>query len=142
MTIPGSSPLRPKAIAVTAGFLFAATAIAVVVGSSLLFPGKLLDWMSQFNRPGMAAFQTLGRFSGLLLLALGLGTAAAARGLLRGRVWAWWFAVILFAVNGFGDLVAFYVTRDTLRSVSGIAVCSAFLYALSRHRVRFYFKNP
>jgi hypothetical protein len=88
----------------------------------------------------MAAFQTLGRFSGVLLLALAVGTAGAATGLLRRRKWAWWFAVLLFAVNGFGDLASYFVTRDWLRSASGVVVCSAFLYALSRQRVRFYFK--
>src|SRR5713101_2496914 len=105
---------RPKAVAVIAGFLFAATAIAAVVGSALLFPGKLLERLSELNKPGMAAFQMLGRVSGVLLLALALGTAGAATGLLRRRKWAWWFAVALFAVNGFGDLVGYYVTRDAV----------------------------
>jgi len=101
---------------------------------------QLLDWLSQFNKLGMAAFQTLGRFSGVPLLALAIGTASAARGLLRGRRWAWWFTVVLFTVNGFGDLVSFPVTRDALRSASGVVISSAFLYALSRHHVRLYFK--
>jgi hypothetical protein len=76
---------RPKAISIIAGFLFAVTAVAVIVGASLLFPGKLLDWLSQFNQPAIAAFQMLGRFSGVLLLALALGTAAVATGLLHRR---------------------------------------------------------
>ena len=76
---------RPKAISIIAGFLFAAKAVAAVVGTSLLFPGKLLDWLSHFNQPAIAALQMLGRFSGVLLLALALGTAAVATGLLHGR---------------------------------------------------------
>ena len=133
---------RPKAISIIAGFLFTATAVAAVVGTSLLFPGKLLDWLSQFNKPAIAAFQMLGRLSGVLLLALALGTAAAAIGLLQRRTWAWWFAVVLFSVNACGDLVSFYVSGDALRSISGVAICLAFLYALSRGRVRSYFKKP
>jgi hypothetical protein len=50
-------------------------------------PGKLLDWLSHFNQPAVAAFQMLGRFSGVLHLALGI--AAVATGLLHGRSWAW-----------------------------------------------------
>jgi hypothetical protein len=133
---------RPKAVSVTAGFLFAATPVAAIVGTSLLFPGKLLDWLSQFNHPAMAAFQMLGRISGILLLALAVGTASAATGLIRRRTWAWWFAVILFSVNGCGDLVSFYLTGDALKSISGVAICSCFLYALSRQRIRLYFKRP
>ena len=133
---------RPKAISIIAGFLFAATAVAAVVGTSLLFPGKLVDWLSQFNKPAMAAFQMVGRLSGVLLMALALGTAVVAIGLLQRKTWAWWFAVVLFSVNGCGDLVSFYVTGDALRRISGVAICSAFLCALSRQRVRSYFKKP
>jgi lysylphosphatidylglycerol synthetase-like protein (DUF2156 family) len=133
---------RPTAVSIIAGFLLAATAVAAIVGTSLLFPGKLLDWLSQFNHPAMAAFQMLGRISGILLLALAVGAASAATGLIRRRTWAWWFTVILFSVNGCGDLVSFYVTGDAIKSISGIAICSVFLYVLGRHRVRFYFKKP
>jgi hypothetical protein len=87
--------------------------------------GKLLDWLSHFNQPAVA-YQMLGRFSGVLHLALALCTAAIATGLLHGRNWAWWFAVVLFSVNGCGDLVSFCVTRDAPRSISGVAICSAF----------------
>ena len=44
---------RPQAVTIIAAVLAAATATAVVVGCALLFPGKLLDWLAQFNRPGM-----------------------------------------------------------------------------------------
>lgn len=131
---------RPKAVPVVATFLFAATAIAAVVGTALLFPGKLLDWLSTFNPRGMAAFQSLGRVSGVLLWGLGAGTAAAAAGLLHRKKWAWWFAVALFAINGCGDLVSFLVTGDWLRAASGVAISLAFLCALSRPRVRRHFQ--
>jgi len=81
----------------------------------------------------------MGRASGLLLLALGVGTAAAGAGLLRCRPWAWWFAVVLFTVNGCGDVVGLVATRDWLRSGAGVAVAAAFVYALTRPRVRNYF---
>src|SRR5271154_4106113 len=134
-----SMKARPKAIAIIATFLFAATAIAVVVGFALLFPGGLLDWLAQFNKPGMAAFEWMGRWSGLFLLALACGVVAAAIGMLRARKWAWWFAVALFVIDGCGDLISAFVTREWLRSTLGIAVSAAFLFALKRADVGRYF---
>ena len=76
-----------------------------------------------------------------MLLLLGAGRFAAAVGLLRRKRWAWWFAVILFAINGSGDVVSFIVTGDWLRGASGVVIASAFLYSLSRCRVRRCFQK-
>ena len=130
---------RPRAATIISGFLFAATVIAAIVGLALLFPGELLAWLAQFNKPGMDAFQALGRWAGLLLLTLAVGTASAATGLLRGKKWAWWFSVVLFAINGCGDVVGFFITKDVLRSGSGVVIAGAFLLALSR--VKTYFNE-
>jgi hypothetical protein len=64
----------------------------------------------------------------------------AGIGLLRGRKWAWWFAIGLLAINGCGDEVSFIVTRDAVRSASGILICSVFVFLLSHNRVRFFFR--
>ncbi len=126
-------------VTIIAGLLFAATAIAVVVGFALLVPNRLLEWLAQFNRPGMRAFVIMGRWAGVLLLGLAAATLAAAIGLLRGKKWAWWIAVALFVINGTGDVVSFIITRDVVRSASGVAICAAFLYGLSAKRVSRYF---
>jgi hypothetical protein len=70
---------------------------------------------------------------------LAVGTAGAAVGLLRGRKWAWWFAVVLFAINGCGDLVSLFWTKEMLKSGSGVLIAGAFLIALSR--VKNYFNG-
>ncbi len=132
---------RPKTVPIVAAFLFAASAIAAVVGASLLFPNTLLDRLWELNKPGAAAFRALGRISGILLLLLGAGTSAAAVGLLQRKKWAWWFAVVLFAIDGAGDVVSLIVTGDWFRSATGVVISSAFLYSLSRYRVRRYFKQ-
>ena len=135
--------MRPRTVPVVAGFLFAATAIAAVVGVSLLFPNPLLNRLWELNKPGEAVFRAMGRIAGVPLLALAVGMALAGRGLLRGRRWAWWFAIVLFTVNGCGDIAGFLVTQDWLRSGSGVAVAAAFVIALTRLRVRRYFaKTP
>jgi hypothetical protein len=130
---------RPRTVAIVACFLFAASAIAAVVGTAILFPGPLLDRMWEWNRPGAEVFRKVGTISGVFLWALSVGVFAAARGLLRGRKWAWWFAIALFAVDGMGDLVSFAVTHDALRTVFGVTVSGAFLIALTRGPVRGYF---
>jgi len=131
--------MRPRTIPVVAGALFAATVIAVVVGVSLLFPNPLLNRLWELNKPGAAVFRSLGWIAGVSLLALGAATALTGRGLLRGRRWAWWFAVVLFAVNGSGDVVGFALTHDWLHSASGVVVAAAFVFALTRPSVRRYF---
>ncbi len=57
----------------------------------------------------------------------------------RGRRWAWWFAVAVFAVNGCGDVVSYFVLRELWRSAAGVAVAGAALYYLIRPDVRRYF---
>jgi len=130
---------RPKTIAVIATFLFAATLIALVVGESLLVPNALLDYMWRFNPEGAALFHSIGRFSGIFLLGLGVATFFAARGLLRGRPWAWWFGIVLFAVDISGNVVSYLLTNEALRSATGAIVSATFLWCLCRHSVRDYF---
>ena len=130
---------RPKTVPIVAAFLFAATVIAVVVGVSLLFPNRLLDRLWTLNPAGAVFFHSIGRVAGVFLLALGATTLASARGLLRGRTWAWCVAVTLFAIDACGDIVSYLLIHDALRTITGVVISSAFLYSLCRRRVRDYF---
>lgn len=137
--MPNTAEDRPWTVAVVAGFLFAATVIAVAVGISVLFPNPMMDRLWRLNPSGAIAFHAVGRISGVFLLALGVGTFTAAHGLLRGQRWAWWFSILLFAVDALGDLVSFFATHDAVRSLFGIAISLVFLYFLTRPRVFRYF---
>jgi hypothetical protein len=130
---------RPRAILVIATFLFAATIIAFITGESLLFPNALLDRMWKFNPQGAALFHSIGRISGVFLLALGVGTFFVALGLLRGQLWAWWFGVFLFGIDSCGNVVSYFLTHDALRSATGAIISATFLLFLCRHSVRNYF---
>ena len=130
---------RPRTVPIVAAFLFAATGIATVVSTSLLFPDAVLDRIWDLNNQGAVAFRAMGKLSGILLLLLGAGTFAAAVGLLQRKKSAWWFAVVLFAINGTGDVASLVVSGDWLRSASGVAISMAFLYRLTSSRVRRYF---
>ena len=130
---------RPRTIGVIATFLFAATIVAFIIGESLLFPDALLDYMWRFNPEGAALFHSIGRVSGIFLLGLSVGTLFAALGLLRGRRWAWWFGVVLFAMDASGNIVSYFLTHDALRSTTGAVISATFLWFLCRHSVRDYF---
>ena len=130
---------RPKTIAVIATFLFLATIVAFITGESLLFPNALLDNLWKFNPEGAALFHSIGRVSGVFLLALGVGTFLAALGLLRGCRWAWWFGVFLFAIDAGGNIVSYFLAHDALRSISGAIISATFLFFLCRDSVRGYF---
>jgi hypothetical protein len=130
---------RPGTIPVVSAFLFLATIIASVVGVSLLFPNRLLDRLWKLNPAGAVLFHSIGPVSGVFLLLLAVGTLAAARGLLAGRRWAWWFSVALFAIDAAGDIVSFFLVHDAIRTAAGVIISSAFLIALCRRTVRRYF---
>ena len=131
--------IRPPSVTVITAFLFLASFIAAVVGFEILFPTPLLDRMWEWNPQGARVFHTVGVISGVFLWALSVAVFCAARGLLRGRRWAWWFAIALFAVDGAGDMIAYPFTHDTVRMVFGAAVSSAFLIVLTTRTVRSYF---
>ena len=130
---------KPRTIAVVAGFLFLAAAIAMVIGESLLFPNRLLDSMWQFNPPAAELFQRMGRWSGVPLILLAIATGAAGIGFLRRKQWSWWFAILLFAVDGLGDALSFFATGNVLKSSAGLLISGTFVYFLSRRPVRLYF---
>ena len=129
---------RPGTIPVIATFLFAATIIAFITGESLLFPNAFLDRMWKFNPQGATLFHSIGRVSGVFLLALGVGTFFAARGLLRGQRWAWWFGVFLFGIDSCGNVISYFLTHDALRSATGAIISATFLLFLCRQSVRSY----
>ncbi len=130
---------RPKSVVVVAGFLFFATAIAVFVSSSLLFPNQVMYRLWELNWPGETVFVSIHGPASLFLIALGMGTCAAGSGLLRGRRWAWWFAMVLFAMDACGDVVSFVVTREILRAAIGVSLSGMFLVLLAQGRVRHWF---
>ena len=130
---------RPGTIPIVAAFLFFATVIASVVGVSLLFPNRLLDRLWKLNPEGAVPFHSIGPVSGMFLIAMAVAIFAAARGLLGGRRWAWWFSVALFGLDGCGNVISYFLIHDVLRAATGVMISSAFLIALCRPPVRCYF---
>jgi len=133
---------KPISVAIVAAFLWIAMLIGLAVGAALLFPGTILDRMWVYNQPAHAAFHAAGRTSGVGFLVLGLVVGVTAGGLSGGRRWAWWLAILIFALNGIGDLFGLLATRDLLRSGSGLVIAVGFLAVLLRRNARVSFDQP
>ena len=122
-------------------FLIFATLTAVFIGTLLFFPGQMLDWVWQLNPEGRAAFQSMGRLSSLLLFVVAAVAGGAAIGIRRRRKWGWRLAILLFSVNGLGDLVSLFVTGRILQGASGVLIAGLFLAYLLRTDVRQEFRE-
>jgi hypothetical protein len=131
-----AAPGAPITLPVVAVFIFAASAMAAVVGISLLSPNPFWNPLWNLNRLAHQTFQKLGTLPGILFLVLSAVTAAAAVGLLRRRRWAWWIAVAVFVINGCGDLVTLIAAHDLVRGGAGIVVAGLFLFFLTRPEIR------
>jgi hypothetical protein len=130
---------RPAGVTVVAVLQLAAAAIACVVSFSLFAPGTVLDRMWGLNPQVHAAFADHAMQVATILLLVGLLSAAAAVGLLRGQLWAWLLSVTLFGINALGDVVSLAIARDWFQSLAGIVIDAAFLYQLLQTNARRFF---
>ncbi len=70
---------------------------------------------------------------GFLMLAIVM--VSASIGCFRGRIWGWWLAMVIFSINGLGD-VAQILIGHFLEGGIGVAAAGAILFYLSRPKVR------
>jgi len=122
-------------------FMVFATLMAVLIGTLLLFPGKLLESLWRFNPEARTAFQSMGKLSSVLLFVVGAVAGGAAMGIHGRRKWGWWLAVLLFSVNALGDLFSWLVRGRILQGASGVLISGSFLFYLMQSRVRRQFTN-
>jgi hypothetical protein len=132
----------PGYVTIVATFLWMATLIAAFLAITLLVPGTSADKIWRLNPLAYEQFKAFGGLSGVFLLAVGAVAATAAVGLVRRQKWAWWLALSIFAVNAAGDIASFVITRDLVRSGSGVLVAICFLFFLTRRNVRSFYQQP
>jgi hypothetical protein len=111
-------------------FTFGATMclLAIVL---LVFLGTKLDSLWNLNPDARIAFQWLGSWSVLLMLAVGTGCALTAIGLWRGKLWGIRLALAILFINMIGDLVN-VVARHDYRSLLGLPIAGAMIFYLAR----------
>jgi hypothetical protein len=132
---------QPVTIKILSYVLLVAALLAFVVAASLVFPLTRLDRLWDLNKPAALFFRKMPGLSAAGLAAIGITTAIAAVALTRRRIWGWWYAVLLFTADCVGGVVRLIVLREPLQSLAGIAIAAAFLYAITRRRVRCWFNT-
>jgi len=115
-------------------FAFGATMCLLTV-MLLVFPGTKLDSLWSLNPDAHVAFQSVGGWSILLMLAVGTGCALTAIGLWRGTLWGIRLGLAILLVNIIGDLVN-VVTRHDFRSLVGLPIAGAMIFYLARGATR------
>lgn len=131
---------RPKGILIVALIVIIAALLALIVGITIFVPGTPLDmiWTLKNSFPTGFRSSATGIIFGYFILILGLILISAAWGLLKGMKWAWWVVLIVFLVNGIGEVIS-VVFGGGINGISGIIIISAFLIYLTRPNVREYF---
>lgn len=109
-------------------FAFGATMCALTV-SLLLFPGSALYSLWRLNPDARLAFESLGYWSLVFMLAIGTACLLAAIGLWRATPWGKWLAVIILSINMVGDLTNVFVRHD-YRGLIGVPVAGAMIFFL------------
>ncbi len=132
---------RPIGVLLVSIIVFIAAVLAFMVGVSTVFPGTPLDviWGLKNSFPAGFRSSLAGLIFGYFILLLGLIMVYAGWGLLKGKKWAWWTILIIFALNGIGDAISL-VFGGGIDSVSGILIASAFIVYLTRPGVKEFFK--
>jgi hypothetical protein len=101
----------------------------------LVFPGTKLDSLWSLNPDAHVAFQSVGGWSILLMLAVGTGCALTAIGLWSATLWGIRLGLAILLVNIIGDLVN-VVTRHDFRPLVGLPIAGAMIFYLARGATR------
>lgn len=120
-------------------FLFFGAAVALLAGTTLIFPGTFLDRAWRLNPAAYAQLAPLAAPVGIVFLVLAAVLAVAATGWLRRRRWGWVLAVVIVAIQilaGFANLLR----GDLLRGAAGVVIAGALLFYMTRPGVRTAFK--
>lgn len=131
---------RPFGIFLIALFFAVATGILLGAGGALLLPGSKFETIWTLYPARRALLMPYRLWLGPGFLVLAVATAAASAGCFRRRLWGWWIAVAIFALNGLGD-VAQLALGHFLEGGVGIAASGATIFYLSRLRLRGVFER-
>ena len=120
-------PKGLKAIGIIFMFL---SIFPLVLGLALLIPGTLskqiIDFLDSIKHQNFA----FGWPFGILLIVVGLITLISSLGFLKGKKWAWWAMIILFAINGLSQLA------DMPKGLFGLLIAALLIYYLTRKNIR------
>jgi hypothetical protein len=133
---------RPKGVIIIAIIVLIAALLALIVGITIFVPGTPLDMIWNVKNSFPTGFRSsfTGVIFGYFIVILGLILISAVWGLLKGMKWALWVVLIVFLINGIGDVIS-VIFGGGLNAISGILIISAFIIYMTRPNVRRYFKK-
>lgn len=129
----------PRGITAITIFLLFGALMASIAGSTLLWPGTIVDHMWALNPRAYKELAPLGRLAGVAFLLVGATIAAASLGWSRHRRWGWRMAVAIISIQLLGDLFNLFL-GSVLEGAFGAAVAGALVYYLLRPRTRAVFR--
>lgn len=119
-----------------AALFFLAALVAALTNLALLFPSPMWMPMWNLNPDAYESFHHLGWIAVLGLFCLACVSAMTGAGLLLHKRWAWWIALIMFAMNGAGDVISLLRTHELARFGSGVLIAAGFILLLVLPPVR------
>lgn len=122
-------------IAAVGIFLFFGAIMASLAGTTLVWHGTILDHIGVLNENAYARLAPLGKFVGVLFLALAATLAVSGIGWLKRKTWGWQQSVAIIAVQMLGDLVN-ALTGDLARGGIGFIIAAALLTYLRSSTLR------
>lgn len=109
--------------------------MAALAGTTLAFPGTVLDKMWALNPTAYGQLVPFGRIVGMLFLLLSVSMAVAGAGWFSRRYWGWCLAVVIISTQVAGDL--FNCLRgDFVRGGIGFAIAGVLLVYLLSAKVK------
>jgi len=114
-----------------AGFFAFGAMMCALTLALLLFPGSAFDSVWRLNPEARLAFRSLGNWSFLLMLTVGIACLFAAIGLWRGTVWGTRVALTILSINIIGDIINALFRHD-YRALIGLPVGAAMIFFLVR----------
>ena len=132
---------RPKGISIVAIIFFFLAILSLIIGISIIIPNTPLDvlWTLKNSFPPGFKYTTAGIAFGYFLVILGLIILYTGWGLLKGRKWAWWLAVIMLVANGIAGIVS--LALGNFGEILGVLIIAGFLFYLTRHGIRAFFEK-
>jgi hypothetical protein len=115
--------------------LFFGATMAALAGTTLVWPGTVLDRMWTLNPLAYRQLAPLRAPVGIAFLLLSAALVVAGVGWFRRRPWGWLLAVAIILVQMIGGLVN-AVRGDLLKASTGFIIAVALLIYLFRPRVR------
>jgi hypothetical protein len=121
-------------------FLLFGAAMACLAGTTLLWPGTVLDRTWALNPRAYRELAPLGWMVGITFLLLSAALFTAGVGWFRGRPWGWSLAVALIATQVLGNIVNLFLGHIA-EGATGSIIAGALLAYLLLPRVKNVFRN-